>query len=357
VYEVLKKIKSSHRIWSLFSRHVADEAVYAVAGESIHPCVINNRNTLVYPSDLAVRNPDFYAQLQSFARLEGYDLLSDRRQADVSVAVDRRRPWLPVFVLSLGLSSGLAANEQELNEKLAAQTTLSLFNAANTQFVQTVDESAQPRFEVIENQVDKTDVQGLDVADSLAITSDSSKEIELILRQHYASSAGDPDYIESDLRAMADYFSRYPEAVALLTALKGHSWRLAYLKDTFETEVRGNAIQVKSVKVNFDPRAAAQLRSHRACKETEKRGACIASPADALLHELLHAKSALLQSEQFIEQGGMSSVMYPFAHENSVITSENALYKAMTAIDSHYRPSRHAHAGRVIASACVTCLN
>ena len=121
--------------------------------------------------------------------------------------------------------------------------------------------------------------------------------------------------------------------------------------------MHGNQIQVKSVKVYFDSRAAAMLRSHRACTDSDKRGACVASPADALLHELLHASSALLESRRFIEQGGMNGVMYPFAHEDAVIKSENALYRSMTAIDKQHRPNRHSHTGRLVASTCVTCVN
>ena len=263
-------------------------------------------------------------------------------------------------MLSLGLNTALVASESarqhhgadsvEHASTRVSHTTLSLFDARSNQPVVESESSAPLDTELqTHRQVDPANIG--------AEPGTTAAQINMILRQHYTPASNDPDYIDRDLDEMARYFSRYPQAVELLTALKGQSWQLAYASNTFETKVRGSQIQVKSVKVYFDSRAAALLRSHRACAAAEKRGACVASPADALLHELLHAKSALLESRQFIEQGGMNSVMYPFAHENDVIKRENALYKSMTAIDGSYRPNRHSHSGRVVASACVTCVN
>ncbi len=367
----LEQLKANS--WSGQLRKLIDGIGFPSASrdEVIHPCVIDNCSTLIHAPDLSTRNPAFYERLHVFAEREGYVLQADRRRKDSFVTSDRRRAWLPVFMFSLGLNTALMASESVPNgdhgswqqvslqghsQGQATHTTLALFDAKINSTV--VDGS------VVDDEAPQGDL-GVDFSVSPLVdlsvdngnAADKTAEVEAILREHYNPSNDDPDYIDRDLHEMADYFSRYPEAVSLIRSLQGHAWQLVYANNTFETEVRGNQIQVKSVRVNFDSRAAAQLRSHRACKDTEKRGACVASPADALLHELLHAKSALLESREFIEQGGMSSVIYPFAHENAVIKRENALYQSMTAIDGSYRPNRHSHAGRVVVSACVTCLN
>ncbi|MEE8059390.1 MAG: hypothetical protein V3T17_16370 [Pseudomonadales bacterium] len=376
---LLEQVKAGNWVQQL--RAITSAKQSRLEGEQLHPCIINDRDTLFHARDLADRNPQFYTELQAFAEREGYVLLEDRRRDDVVVTVDRRRAVLPVLVLSLGLNTGLMAAEQGpethvselyISETHALETYTSETHAPDTYAAHTTLALFDPHIGqslTAEDHKHLINKGSPDIALSVSYPVDSdpmevvleannnSADVEAILREHYIPASSDPDYIDSDLHAMADYFSRYPEAVSLLVSLKGHAWQLAYAKDVFETDVRGNQIQVKSVKVKFDTRAAAKLRSHRACAVTEKRGACVASPADALLHELLHAQSALLASREFIEQGGMSSVIYPFAHENVVIKSENALYKSMTVVDGSYRPNRHAHSGRVVASACVTCLN
>ncbi|ARN73245.1 hypothetical protein [Oceanicoccus sagamiensis] len=310
----------------------------------IHPCFIDQQQTLIHARDLAFRNPGLYEDLQNYAQLQGYQLLADRRQFDVDVARQRRRRWLPILTLSVGLSSAALADQTEHNMD---EHTLALFDAPISASIEESSDvladtafSFEPDITLIDSAVAQ---QGQIIAD--------------ILRQHYRPADHDPDYVNSDLQEMAEYFSRYPEAIELLLSLKDYPWSLRYKKDSFETQVRGNQIQVKAVNVNFDSRAAAQLRSHRLCHSHENRGACIASPADALLHELLHVKSALLEPEKFIEQGGLSSVLYPYAHEAAVIKSENRLYQKMTSLDGRYRPGRHTHTGRIVASTCATCLN
>ena len=321
----------------------------------VHPCYIDKQHTLVHARDLAFSNPDLYKNLQTYAQQEGYRLLADRREQDVEVASDRRRKWLPVFTLSLGLSVAVHADN---NEQSAVENTLALFDTPLTSAIEeppasTVDDIV---FEPGSSYDFDQDTPLIDHVEDLVVDP-LAESMADILRSHYRAAVNDPEYLEDDLQDMAIYFSRYPEAVRLLTSIKDYSWILSYEKNTFETQVRGNQIQVKAVAVNFDSRAAAQLRSHRSCRETENRGVCIASPADALLHELLHVKSALLHSAEFIQQGGMNSVLYPYAHEAAVIKSENSLYQSMSQRDGQYRPGRHAHSGRVVASSCSTCLN
>ena len=333
----------------------ASKVVPSSLVDYVHPCSIDKQATLVHDRDLAFSNPDLFSDLQAYAQQEGYQLLADRREEDIEVASNRRCKWLPVFTLSLGLSVAVHADHSEQG---AVENTLALFDAPLTAVleeppVNTIDDivfEAGTKFDM------EPDAPLVDHAEDLPLDPLAKSIIEILLN-HYQVAANDPHYLQGDLQNMAIYFSRYPEAVHLLTLLKGQSWTLNYQANTFETEVRGNQIQIKAVSVNFDSRAAAQLRSHKSCKETDLRGMCVASPADALLHELLHVKSALLESQQFISQGGLCSVIYPYAHEVDVIKKENELYRSMSTYDGLFRPSRHQHSGRLVASNCATCLD
>lgn len=333
---LIRQLQSGH--WTEQLKAVLRAAVGAseVTGNVVHPCYIHNQPTLVHAADLATRDPDFYRELDTFARTQGYQLFADRRSRDDAVSEDRRNRLLPVVVFSLGLGSTAVAAETPR----AVDRTLALFES---QLQHDVDEDALTA--VAEPSIEPIVAEA---TDALAV------ELESILLQHYQPSAAEPTAIQQDLHQLAGYLANYPHAVSLLRSLRGKAWQMSYAADTFATEVRGNALQIHSVTVKFDPRSAAQLRRHKACDDTP--GACVASPADALLHELLHAATALLQPQQFIAQGGLNSVVYPFEHEAEVIRRENALYRAMTAVDGRFRPHRHRHSGQVVASACVTCL-
>lgn len=175
-----------------------------------------------------------------------------------------------------------------------------------------------------------------------------------VLRDHWHSTADDPSGLAEDLAVLARYFSAYPEVRRLLLDLHGLDWTLQYTPATFKTEVRGSRLHVRSVAVHFDPRTAAQFRFQNAC--SEKRAHCIASPADVLLHELLHAHIILTQPHRFIQQGGMSGAMYPYQHEQQTISHEVRLYQAMSRRDQRSRPLRTEHTGRPILVHCATCV-
>lgn len=355
--------------------------------ELLHPCVVDQQDTLVHASDLSQRNPSFFKRLESFARQQGFKLLADRRLSDETAVVgERRKPWVPAIILGLSMQSALVAAEPTIeshdhhnhfsavsytahaekgSEDVASHSANYSANySANRSAAQ--DPDHQTRLALVVDQLD-TNANASDVdhlryqqlsPTPLALIDDlgsSFAEIEAILLSHYQSSANEPEYISADIADMARYFAQYPEAVRLIRSLQDQRWRLAYRQDSFETQVTGNQIQVKSVKVFFDSRSAAQLRKHKAC--SDKPGACIASPADALLHELLHVESALLNTEEFIAQGGLSKVIYPYQHERAVIKRENQLYKSMSHLDGGYRPHRSNHSGKLLASACVTCLD
>lgn len=308
-----------------------------VRGHGLHPCVIQQRPTLIHAVDLAEQNPDLYRAVQQFARVQGYQLQPERRQHSHRVGRERRR-LIPALLLTVGMQTALAKPPQEHATQQVKQLAL-------YQNTLQLPEDAVPRNELRSETAE--------VEEDLLLTAEV-EPVLAILQQHFRASEHDPEYLQTDLMEMAVYFSRYPAAVELLQALADANWQLRFKPDQFRTEVRGSRFRVSSAIIYFDSRAAAQLRQHRACEE--KLGACIASPADALLHELLHAKSALLESAVFIEQGGLNSVLYPFAHERTVIQQENRLYAAMSRLDGHSRPQRHQHSGRLAAADCVTCI-
>ena len=322
----------------------------AVEGNFVHPCEIAGLPTLVHASDLVARDPDFYQQLQAYAEREGYQLVADRRSKESPDQHGRRKHWLPVLVLSLGLNTAVAADTASKSSVSAeGGQVLGLFHP---QIEQTIDQPAHnPALpESIHSDHDDHG-QFFDYEFS---PTDTSAQLEQILFDHYVVNEADPEFVKSDIQQMARYFSQYPEVVELLVSLADSRWQMQYAANSFETEVRGSGFQVQAVNIRFDSRSAAQLRKHRDCDT--KANACIASPADALLHELLHAKSALLETQRFIEQGGLSSVLYPYAHEYDVINNEKQLYRAMSQHDGVPRPQRHKHAGRLLASSCSFCV-
>ena len=82
----------------------------------------------------------------------------------------------------------------------------------------------------------------------------------------------------------------------------------------------------------------------------------MASPVDALLHELLHAKIALMDTASFLKSGGMNGVVYPYQHERKVIALENQIYRAMSNDDNRSRPRRNSHTGNLVTASCATCI-
>ena len=257
------------------------------------------------------------------------------------------------MALTAGLQTGtVVANETYEQE---AQSNLALFDARPAMEMLEGGKSPEKHLHDHLDHNHSLETHLGDPVDEISELTALQVELEAILREHYYAQAGDPAYLQEDMSELALYVSRYPEAVNLLLSLKDQPWRLAYKKDTFLTEVRGSQVQVRSVTVYFDSRAAAQLRNRKAC--ITQPDACTASPADALLHELLHAESALLKPREFIAQGGLNSVIYPYAHEYAVIKREGELYRAMSSLDGQLRPHRNAHAGKLVASSCVTCID
>ena len=162
------------------------------------------------------------------------------------------------------------------------------------------------------------------------------------------------DILQDELHTLSDYYSQFPEVARLIHRLSDKPWQLIYSADNYQTVIQGRNFGVEKATVLFDPKSAAKLKFYKKC--VEKKPFCRASPADALLHELLHLDAVFSKPDQFIAQGGMSNFNYPYEHERQIILEENKLYKAMSMRDRLPRPQRNDHHGRHILVACITCL-
>lgn len=221
--------------------------------------------------------------------------------------------------------------------------------------------SAQAEMDVELNLMPKTAIPAQDdmLADTPAavptpLNSRLAQQIYAVLISKYERQDGDPDFILEDFRQIANYYRDFPEVIAMIQALRDKPWRLRYNQQEWVTTAKGNIFEVHYAVIHFNTRAAAQLRLNNGCKNNP---VCIASPADALLHELLHTYSMLVKTEEFLAQGGMSSVMYPYKHEYAIIAEERSLYAKMSHRDTIKRPARVDHTGRPVHTRCPTCIN
>lgn len=182
---------------------------------------------------------------------------------------------------------------------------------------------------------------------------DTKQWLSGILNSHYKPSADDPGYIKQDLDDIASYYSQFPDVVKLISLIEYRKWTLMYKPKASYTKAIGSMFGVDSAVIYFDSRAAVQHMKHRSCKGSP---VCTSSPADVVLHELIHA-AVMLTTNEFIEDGGMHSSVYPFKHEHKVIQLESQLYRRMSEKDSYRRPIRKEHSGKYIPASCVTCIN
>lgn len=210
-----------------------------------------------------------------------------------------------------------------------------------------------PSNAVIEKPIDP-DVSALQSLRGLEPHPARTGFIRSVLLDHWQQTSNDPPSLMQDLEKMASYFSQFPQVHALFKALDAQDWSLRYGDKTFETKIEGKNMAIENIEVVFDPRSAAQFRFNKACDV--KKPYCIASPADVLLHELLHVRSILANPQEFIASGGLSNMLYPYEHERNTIESERKLYRAMSAHDEQARPLRNEHSGRHVLVACVTCI-
>ncbi|WP_415878659.1 hypothetical protein [Methylomonas sp. TEB] len=325
----------------------------------LHPCLIGGNPALVCQAGLSRDAASAYAELAAIARRYDIYLKEDNRQRDDSTIQHNRRREVSL-VLSfcigmLGSSRIVSANDlQPVNAVPAVASQLAEpVNSMQAKLSVDQDGTATIRLR-LRKPPSAAEVMAAYSQKQATLNSDplAKTEIANFLSAIYQAESSDPANISADLALMADYFSHYPQAVNLLNELRGQKLVLKYRQNTWQSQAFGNEFGVESVTIYFDTRLGAQLLNDPGCDSTP---ACSISPADALLHELLHAKLMLLDSQHFIDGGGMAQTLYPFEHEREVINHENRLYQDMNQLDGRARPLRHRHSGELLQVSCPAC--
>jgi hypothetical protein len=309
----------------------------------VHPCVINNRPHIVYPQGLPTQAPQLFQTLCHYYSRQGYALKEDQRQTDVGNLPDHeRRLWAPILLFTTGLIFEGAAFAEAENH--APDSVASSSQQVELRLVST--DPVKPATDDLQASSPRQDNRAL-------VNSEIATRIYGMFLQHYKRQENDPDYVLDDFKEIANYYSRFVEVVNLLDGLNEKRWQLSYDEHSWVTVASGNAFRVDHAVVHFNTRSAAQLKMYNRCQENP---VCIASPADALLHELLHAYSMLVRTDEFIAQGGMNAVLYPYKHEYAIIDAERKLYASMSQRDDIKRPQRVDHTGRLVKAQCPTCI-
>ena len=310
----------------------------------VHPCIINDKPHIVYPRGLQEKAPSLFAKLSQHYQKQGFSLKEDQRSEKHSNKYkNERQKWAPILLFTVSLlfeSSAFADVEVDINEDASFQ------QHQNIELQLISNNSIREKIQFTVEPVIKTGEQ-------IKIKSKLAQSLFETLRDRYKKQKSDPSYIVNDLKEIANYYSDFPESVSLIEALKSKNWELSFDENNWVTTGSGNMMQVDKAVIHFNTRSAAQLRLNNGC---DGNPVCIASPADALLHELLHTHSMLVNGEEFIAQGGMNNVIYPYEHEYSVIGEERKLYASMSLQDNVKRPQRREHTGRTVKANCPTCI-
>lgn len=296
----------------------------------LHACVINGASTFIYSPRLPTQDPSYFNRLIDYAKTYGINLQACKRRASTDKKENsRRRRFAPLLLLTLGMSTAplLQAETQKQHLKFTSDSNVEQSHAHTHEITDSFDET--------ENKVQKTKIKNILKA-KLKITDDT------------------PKTIDEDIDRMAGYYSKFDKVIELIASIEHEEWNLKYAAHTFQTTVEGSQLSVDSLTVYFDPRSGAKLHFYNRC--SDKLPFCVASPADALLHELIHVQSIAKNPDRFIAQGGLSQTIYPYKHEYETIKKENVLYRSMSAQDHSPRPQRNEHSGRHVLVSCVTCL-
>ena len=332
-------------------------------------CLVEGQQTMIYHAAFSLNNPEAFAHLERVANQSGWYLLEDRRKVAHKVEHDRRQR---VVLASIRLAassfllhnSSVMASDFSLNSAAVSGQTLFAASHVNAStivrplglFSPTTDyfneKSNGLALDLHEAHSDAHEHSDMAVADDFS--PEKYQAVLKLLGKKWIKNKRDPGYLGDDIDEMAQYIAARPQAYELLMSVRKQPWTLHHRAGEFRSDVRGTNFDVNSVRIYFDTRAAAILKSHEACEVDA--GHCTASPVDALLHELLHAKLTLTETSEFIRSGGMSGAMYPYQHERKVIALENKMYRAMSAHDQQSRPYRRSHVGTLITAECATCI-
>ncbi|WP_347986803.1 hypothetical protein [Methylomonas sp. AM2-LC] len=324
----------------------------------LHPCVIEGRAALVCQQNLSVIAPHAYAELHAIAAQYQIYLKESRRSQQIDHGgYDRRNKKLIVLTFCMNL---LATSRLVTADELVTHTMVAAYSSSTNSSMQLVNAIGSDGKAVISlrHAALPTAQQVLEVYEKDKMTMQSDPQAERVIKNFligsYQAEANDPTYIDQDLTEIAHYYAEYPAVIQLLEQFQEKKVILKFKANNWQTQAWGTENQVNSVTVYFDTRIGAErLLNDANCNANP---ACSIAPADALLHELLHAKLMLLESQHFIEGGGMLQTLYPFEHEREVIDRENQLYTEMNHEDGMYRPIRHQHIGDLVHVGCAVCL-
>ncbi|MFL0809033.1 MAG: hypothetical protein K6L76_01330 [Agarilytica sp.] len=314
----------------------------------IHSCVISGVRHYVHAPSLSDSDPSYFQRLLNYAKQHHIVLKADRREIRQEPIQGRRKRLLPIMFLAFGMNTGAVFADTDESaspfEHIQPMSNVSLAMISPQVDVQTREDLDIPG-----KPQEKTALAPVD------FDKETSLRLQAILSSHLVSQDDDPDTINGDITLIANYYAAHPEATKLLDSIADKEWKLSYAPHTFQTDIKGSRINIEKVHVYFDPRSAAKLKFYDRC--SDKAPFCVASPADALLHELLHVQSVVTDTSEFISSGGLSSTLYPAEHEHDTILKENILYASMTRRDKHPRPIRSEHSGRHVLVSCVTCVD
>lgn len=318
------------------------DADQPLALSHVHPCVIDHVPNLIHHPDLEREDKSLFQFLQALASRSGFQLRGDRRHSRLQTACGdhewkHRRKWIPVMLLSASMILPKLGHAADM-----PLTTIKAF----------VNNLAEP--EVNESR-DLSVLGRLDGAHFVEAQEEWEEKIMEILVAHWQPGKNDPENLVQQLRVLSNYYSRYPEVRRLLMDLADLPWHMQYSNDRYLTEIYGTKKAVHSAMVYFDPASAAQFHFSDDC--IENGPLCIASPADVLLHEFLHAHTVLSDPMRFIAQTNAEPGSYPHAHETATIEREQQLYRSMSDIDQLQRPSRSKHIGKSVSVACSICID
>lgn len=324
----------------------------------LHPCIIDAKPSLVCRAELSHLEPAAFAELQNIADRYGVYLKQDRRQSNGEHNCANRRQnagLLLVFCMGMLASSKIVtAHDLHTATAVSAGSRYEMpITNLQASSVTMSDGSKAIRLQRAKPPSAKQVLAAYQSEPILnSVNSDQHTVIVDFLKRTYQVQTSDPENIEADLQQIADYYAGYPQAVTLIESLAKHNVILKYRQGTWQAQAWGEKHRVDSVIIHFDTRAGAQLLDGPDCQANP---ACSISAADALLHELLHARLMLLESERFIAEGGMQENIYPYNHEQEVLALENQLYHSMNRQDGRSRPLRQRHTGSLQEVICAVC--
>lgn len=328
--------------------------------------VVNGWPCLFYPRALRNAHPEVVADLIAEADLDGFMAMVDRRERSVPVETERRRRLAVVIGLSATLLArvpSLAAGGLGLSPPLPATVTEAALAAeppaaaqGNLVALRAPDGAVSLSTRHLSASRIAEHLSGLSECDTKVpavpcIEADAAHAAAIAAFFHARLPAAErrPAIIEA-LNEVARYYSQFPAVRRVISKLEPFEVALIPAERRWETRAELAGDRVNAVQVYFDLRVAAQMHFHRGC---EDQPACTASPADAFLHELVHAYLMFYQGRAFAES--VRATGYPHAHEREVIALERRIYAQMSRSDGLPRPSRFRHLAELVAVDCPVC--